>query len=138
MDDRGRALADIVTLARRHGLSAREIAEALGPIDASTTEQRRRSVLVRVLGFIGGTFVFAGVGVFIALQWDAMNPAARVVITLGSGLAAFVLAVLSSRDVRFDNSVNTNPALVGSVFPFRYTVSHPRLRQLGMTLRVKF
>jgi hypothetical protein len=104
VDDRARALADIVTLARRHGLSAREIAEALGPADASTTEQRRRSVLVRVLGFIGGTFVFAGVGVFIALQWDAMNSAARVVITLGSGLAAFVLAVLSSRDVRFDKA----------------------------------
>jgi hypothetical protein len=104
VDDRARALADIVTLARRHGLSAREIAEALGPADASTTEQRRRSVLVRVLGFIGGTFVFAGVGVFIALQWDAMNAAARVVITLGSGLAAFVLAVLSSRDVRFDKA----------------------------------
>ncbi len=42
------------------------------------------------------------------------------------------------RDVRFDNSVSTSPALVGSVFPFRYTVSHPRLRQLGLTLRVKF
>ncbi|HEU4530787.1 MAG TPA: TonB-dependent receptor [Steroidobacteraceae bacterium] len=42
------------------------------------------------------------------------------------------------RDVRFDNSVSTSPALVGSVFPFRYTVSHPRLRQLGMTLRVNF
>ncbi|NJO12710.1 MAG: TonB-dependent receptor [Gammaproteobacteria bacterium] len=41
------------------------------------------------------------------------------------------------RDVRFDNSVNTS-TLVGSVFPFRYTVIHPRLRQLGMTLRVKF
>ena len=42
-------------------------------------------MLVRVLGFLGGTFVFAGIGVFIALQWDAMNSAARVIVTLGLG-----------------------------------------------------
>ena len=55
-------------------------------------ENRWRGVLVRVLGFLGGTFVFAGIGVFIALQWDDMNSAARIVVTLGSGLAAFILA----------------------------------------------
>jgi hypothetical protein len=33
-----------------------------------------------------------------------MNSAARVVVTLGSGLAAFVLAVLSSREARFDKA----------------------------------
>ena len=102
-DERARALADIVGLARRHALTAREIGEALG--DAPTpTAARGRGVLVRVLGFIGGTFVFAGVGVFVALQWESMNSAARVVITLGSGLAAFVMAVLASRDMRYEKA----------------------------------
>ena len=66
--------------------------------------RRAQGVLVRVLGVLGGTFVFAGVGVFIALQWDELNAAARVIVTLGSGLAAFVLAVLGTREPRFDKA----------------------------------
>ena len=49
--------------------------------------------------------MFAGIAAFIALQWDTMNSAARVIITLGPGIAACALAVLSSRDVRFDKAV---------------------------------
>jgi hypothetical protein len=104
VDDRARALAEIVALARQHALSAREVTEALGDASAGTPAARGSGILVRVLGFIGGTFVFAGVGVFVALQWESMNSAARVVITLGSGLAAFVMAVLASRDGRYEKA----------------------------------
>ena len=100
MDDRTRALEQVVALARQHHLTAAEIAAALTE-PAARPEERRRNVLVQVLGFLGGTFVFAGIGVFIALQWDTMNSAARVIATLGSGLAVFVLGVLSARDARF-------------------------------------
>ena len=101
VDARTRALEDIAAIARQHGLSAGEIAAAMGAPPAAE-DNRARVVLVRVLGFLGGTFVFAGIGVFIALQWSQMNSAARVVVTLGSGLAAFVLAMLASREIRFD------------------------------------
>jgi hypothetical protein len=104
MDERGRALAEILTLARQHGLSAQEIGEALGDAPPGASSVKGRGVLVRVLGFIGGTFVFAGVGVFVALQWESMNSAARVIITLGSGLAAFAMAILASRDPRFEKA----------------------------------
>lgn len=101
MDDNARALQEIVAIARQHGLSARDVAAAIGePASASAT--RARAVLVRVLGFLGGTFIFAGIGVFIAMQWNEMNSAARVVITLGPGIAAFVLAILAHRDARFE------------------------------------
>jgi hypothetical protein len=109
VDDRARALHDIAAIARQHGLSAAEVVEAISEAPA-VRETRWRGVLVRVLGFLGGTFVFAGIGVFIALQWNHMNSAARVVVTLGAGLAAFVLAVLSSRDARFDKA--TTPLLL--------------------------
>jgi hypothetical protein len=104
VDDRAHALEAIVAIARQHGLSAGDIATAIGEQSASARDSRRRGVLVRVLGLIGGTFVFAGVGVFIALHWDALNSPARVVVTLGSGLAAFALAVVSARDARFDKA----------------------------------
>jgi hypothetical protein len=101
MDDRAEALERIATLARQHGLSAAEITAALGAAPAPPQDSRAQRVLVRVLGLLGGTFVFAGISVFIALQWDHLNSAARVVVTLGSGLAAFVLAELASREPRF-------------------------------------
>jgi hypothetical protein len=104
VDARTQALAEIVATARRHGLSAVDIASALDGGRGPEGGSRTRAVLVRVLGYLGGTFVFAGVGVFIALQWDAMNAAARVVMTLGSGATAFALAVLASRDVRYDKA----------------------------------
>lgn len=99
MDDRTRALAEIAALADRHGLTIHDIASAMGRAADGTA--RNRSVIVAVLGVLGGTFVFAGIGIFIALQWDAMNAAARVVVTLGSGVAALVLALLAARDPRF-------------------------------------
>ena len=104
MDDRTRALQDIAAIARRHGIRAGEIASALGETPATTGEGRRRAVLVRVLGFLGGTFVFAGIGVFIALQWDGLSSAARVVVTLGPGITAFILAVLARREARFEKA----------------------------------
>jgi hypothetical protein len=99
---RTRALEDIAALARQHRFTADEIVAAIGQQPAAAQESRGRVVLVRVLGFLGGTFVFAGIGVFIALQWSEMNSAARIVVTLGSGLAAFALAMIASRDARFD------------------------------------
>jgi hypothetical protein len=104
MDERARALQQIATIARQHGLSVSEIAAALDA-PAAVAPARGQAILVRVLGFLGGTFVFAGIGVFIALQWDDLNSAARVLVTLGSGIAALVLAMLASRDPRFDKTV---------------------------------
>src|SRR5206468_3638124 len=73
VDQRAAALDEIAALARRHGFTADEIAAAM--TRTPSREDKRRGVLVRVLGFLGGTFVFAGVAVFIALQWDSMNSA---------------------------------------------------------------
>jgi hypothetical protein len=117
VDDRTRALADLVVLARQHGLSADDIVQALGEPAAKPLEDRRRGVLVRVLGFLGGTFVFAGVGVFIALHWDTLNSAARVIVTLGSGVTAFALAALAARDIRFDQAAAPLFLVAGALEP---------------------
>ena len=103
--NRARALETIAALARQHALSPAEIAAAIGSTPATAGEPRAPAVLVHVLGFLGGTFVFAGLGVFIALQWSDMNSAARVVVTLGSGVVAFVLASVAAREARFDKAV---------------------------------
>ena len=100
MDERARALQEIAALAAQHRLTLDDIADAIGG-PAPAAETRARSVVITVLGVLGGTFVFAGVGVFIALQWDAMNAWSRVVVTLGSGASSLVLSLLAARDERF-------------------------------------
>jgi hypothetical protein len=102
VEDRARALEQIASLARQHGLSAAEIAAALDRRESPASSNRLQRIVVRVLGFLGGTFVFAGLGVFVATQWDDMNSAARVLVTLGSGIAALVLAIAATREPRFD------------------------------------
>jgi hypothetical protein len=99
--ERAEALQTIVALARRHGITADDIAAGLGVPVAEEARSRSQRVLVRVLGVLGSTFVFAGIAAFIALQWASLGPAARVIVTLGPGIAAFVLAVLAHRDPRF-------------------------------------
>src|SRR5829696_921022 len=104
MEDRALALEQIASIARAHGLSAAEVAAAIEPRSPAVSPARRQGVLVHVLGVLGGTFVFAGVGVFIALQWSDLNSATRVLVTLGSGLVVFVLSVLGTRDARFEKA----------------------------------
>src|SRR6478752_367796 len=64
MDEREAALQQIAALARGHGLTAADIAQVIGQSTPAARESQRRSVLVRVLGFLGGTFVFTGIAVF--------------------------------------------------------------------------
>jgi predicted membrane protein DUF2157 len=103
MEDRRQALQQIADIARQHGLTAAEIAGAISD-SGGPAARRGQAVLVRVLGFLGGTFVFAGIGVFIAMQWDDLNSVSRVVVTLGSGIAALVLAIVAVRDRRFEKA----------------------------------
>lgn len=42
------------------------------------------------------------------------------------------------REVFFDNTLPNAQFPIGATFPFRYSLIHPRLRQLGMTVRVRF
>ncbi len=94
------ALEQIRAIARAHGITGAEIAAAL----ADQPRADGTSIVGRMLAWLGGTFVLAGLGVFISLNWDVMNTAARIVITLGSGLAALVFGLVASRDARYERA----------------------------------
>ena len=107
MTDKAAALEQIATLARDHDISIDELRTAIAtaPAPAGTdAEDPKSTALMRVLAYLGGIFVFAGLGVFIAMNWESMNFAARVVITLGSGIAAFILALIAVHDERYEKA----------------------------------
>ena len=82
------ALQDIVSLAKHNQITLEEIALALNTPQVQAGKQSS-SVLSKLFGYIGGIFVFAGIGVFISMYWDDFGSAARVIVTLGTGLLAF-------------------------------------------------
>jgi hypothetical protein len=121
--DRSAALATIARLAAEHELSLDDIAAALRAAPATLDPSPRTTALTRLLAYLGGVFVFAGLGVFIAMQWDEMNSAARVVITLGSGVAAFVMAVVAARDARLAAAVTPLDLIAAVLQPFGMLVA---------------
>jgi len=113
-DEQQAAVEQIRRLMTEHHLSVAEIVDAVSmdePVVESDPDARS-ALLTRVLSYIGGAFVFSGIAAFVALQWGEMNSVARVVITLGSGLALFILALSALHDSRFRNA--TVPLLLGA------------------------
>lgn len=92
MTAREDALQDIIGIARRHNLSLADITAALRAPDAAKTAETH-GILSRVFGYIGGILVFAGIAIFIGMQWPHMGSAGRVISTLGTGFTLFLAAL---------------------------------------------
>jgi hypothetical protein len=108
--ERDAALRQIAQLAIRHELDIDEIAAALhtGPTDRPAA--RSTGVLARVLGYLGVILVLAGIALFVGMQWEQFTPAVRVLLTLGSGFAAYLFALATETDPRFAR--DTTPMLL--------------------------
>lgn len=97
------ALQDIVLLAKNNGITLQDISIALASAQ-QPSEKASSSVLSKLFGYIGGIFVFAGIGVFIAMYWDDFGAAARVIVTLGSGLVAFLMGLVCLADDKYERA----------------------------------
>ena len=97
------ALQDIVLLAKHHDITLDEIALALASSQKQTTQQSS-SILSKLFGYIGGIFVFAGIGVFISMYWADFGSAQRVITTLGTGLIALFMGVVCLADNKYERA----------------------------------
>jgi hypothetical protein len=103
MTARHDALVEVIDTIRRHKLTLDEIATALQG-DTAYAEQTSSGILTRVLGYIGGILIFCGLGVFTSMQWESMNTTGRILVTLGIGFCAFIMAVICARDARYERA----------------------------------
>ncbi len=97
------ALQEIVALAKHHQITLDEITQAL-QASPYTADKPPSSVLSKLFGYIGGIFVFAGVAVFISMYWDDFGSAARVIVTLGTGLIAFLMGLVCLTDEKYERA----------------------------------
>jgi len=101
MTDRDDALLEIAKLARNHGLTLEDIQQALTMPDK---QKQSSGIVARLFSYIGGIFIFAGIGVFISMYWREFNSEARVLVTLGVGFAAYILALVCLGDKNYQRA----------------------------------
>jgi hypothetical protein len=115
---RDEAVQQIAELARQYQLSMEEIAAALAAKptadQAADAVHRSSGILAKVLAYLGGVLVLAGLAIFIGMQWDSFSSAMRVLITLGTGFAVFVFALITLSDARY-SSVTTPMLLIAAL-----------------------
>lgn len=95
------ALQEIVALTQQHQISLAEITVALSQ-PKTLEDKQSASVLSRLFSYIGGIFVFAGVGIFISMYWHDFGSAARVAVTLGTGFIVFIMALVCLHDKKYE------------------------------------
>jgi len=112
--EREDAIHTILALMQRFDITADELRRHHRPQDEDAAPAQ---LLVRVLSYIGGIFVFAGIAIFIGLQWAGLNSAARVIITLGPGVAAFALGALAFSETRFQRAAMPLMLMAAALLP---------------------
>jgi hypothetical protein len=97
-----KALQQIVRLARENTILPETIHAALESANISdnnaTNKKLSGAFLAGVLGYLGGALMFSGLFIFAAIMWEDMNSPARVIISLGVGLACFIAGLITHRD----------------------------------------
>lgn len=95
---RAEALSQIAALARSHHLTLDEIGAHL---TQTALKDRSSAWLSRLMGYLGAVFVFGGLALYIGMIWNDLNSLARVIITFGPGVVAFMLGIVTLKDERF-------------------------------------
>jgi uncharacterized membrane protein len=111
---RAEALQKIAEIAARHQLQADEIISELNKASLPDQAERSTGVLAKIMAYLGGVFVLAGIAIFIGMQWDHFSSAVRVLVTLGTGFAVFIFALATMTDPRF-SKVTTPMLLVAAM-----------------------
>lgn len=62
----------------------------------------KRLSIAQILYYLGGAVVFIGIAVLVGQNWEQFSPIMRIFVTLGSGIAAYVVGALFLRDERLE------------------------------------
>ncbi|MBI5529994.1 MAG: hypothetical protein HY918_00645 [Candidatus Doudnabacteria bacterium] len=95
--DKQQVLSELKQLAASGQISREEIMAAIAGQGAESDVVKHNLSLSEILYYIGGGIVFLGICVLAYQNWDNFSSVVRVLLTLGSGIAAFVVGGLLYR-----------------------------------------
>ncbi len=93
-----KALAKIIALSRAHDLDIETIGAALSAAPATDKKQITGNFLSGLLGYLGGALIVSGLFILAGIIWEDITSLPRVILSLGSGLAAFYVAIYLRKD----------------------------------------
>lgn len=96
-------LTEIIAMMKRNSLTLKDIENALHATPAQITQQSN-TILIRGFSYIGGILVFIGLIVLAGRMWDTIGSFGHIILTLGSGFAAFIMALVCTTNPRFDKA----------------------------------
>ncbi len=101
MNEKEQALQEIKKIAAENNITRKEVfgifgEEALAVNISKTPDQALHSKLnlSNVLYYIGGFVIIAGIITFLAINWNLLNSAARVLASLGAAVVLYISAAL--------------------------------------------
>lgn len=118
--DKQMTLQAVRELVAQGALTKEEVLVALGVPHA---QEERTTRMAEILYYIGGAIVAIGIAVLIGQNWDQLPSLARIVSTLGAGLAAYVVAVLLTSKKEFEKVARAFFLIAGIVLPIGLNVA---------------
>ncbi len=94
------ALSQILSIAKHNEITLKELEQAFKTINQANNVSGT-SILQKLFSYLGGIFLFAGVATFIGMHWEDMNLAGHLIVTLGAGFVAFIMALTCLSKERF-------------------------------------
>lgn len=95
-------LQGIKELANSHNITKAEVLSVFN--EASPQVTKNNVTITDILYYIGGAIVFLGISIFVYQNWGSLNSFLRIFSTLGSGIAAYFVALLFSRNEKIKNA----------------------------------
>ena len=99
-ESKEQALQSIATLIENFDISIKEIK---GVITKGSKNQKDNSWINKLFGYIGAIFIFGGLSLLIGMLWGDLGSAARVIISYGSGICAFIFGFMFNKDERYQS-----------------------------------
>lgn len=116
--DKQELLRSVTTLAKQKLLRREELLEAFekGREDASSSTGKQVSI-AEVLSYIGGAIVFLGISTLIYQNWTQLSGFTKILSTLGSGIAAYIVGVAFLQARRMEHAAVASFFLSAIVLP---------------------
>lgn len=107
---KAQAVAQVLQIMAAHSLDLDDIRKAVKreKRTAPGAEHRKRGTLgqmmMKVFFYLGGTLVFAGLGIYTQTVWFQMDRFQHVLITLGTGFTAYLMGVIFARSPQLEKA----------------------------------
>jgi len=110
--DKDELIQAILQQMHASGISIEDLTKSLKT--PATPQANSGDLMMKLFSYFGGIFIFCGLGIFVSTIWDDLNSSARVIITLGPGIAAYIMGLMALREERFVGL--TTPLLLIAAF----------------------